>query len=142
MMLGYYGKVTIAAVAVLFVANSRRHAHVSAEEDTGGGGSVEQLTPQQATTNFPATDINEFRTISQDALDLVASGDQAAAKARIKDLETAWDDAQSRLQPIDSTAWTFFDTEIDDVLNAVRAKNPDPQAESETLTTLITSLTP
>ena len=44
---------------------------------------------------------------------------------RITDLETAWDDAQPTLEPLDETAWTFLDSEIDDVLSAVRAGNPD-----------------
>ena len=141
-MHGYYVAVAVVAVTVLFVANSRPHAHVSAEEADGGGAPVEQLSPQLATANFPAADLTELRTISQDTLDLVASGDQGAATSRITDLETAWDDAQPQLEPLDETAWTFLDSEIDDVLGAVRASNPDAATEQQALGNLITSLTP
>jgi hypothetical protein len=92
--------------------------------------------------SFPATDLNELRTISQDTLDLVAGGDQSTATTRITDLETAWDDAQPRLEPLDETAWTFLDSEIDDALSAVRDSSSDTAAEQQALGALITSLTP
>ncbi|MDT4999202.1 MAG: hypothetical protein QOK12_1307, partial [Mycobacterium sp.] len=60
--------------------------------------------------------------------------------ARIKDLETAWDDDQATLQPLDDTGWTVLDGQIDDVLTALRAGNPDPATEKQALTTLLTSL--
>lgn len=126
----------------LAVANSRPHTAFSAQEEAAGGAPVEQLTPQEATANLPATDLAEFRTITQDTLDLVQRGDSAGATTRITDLETAWDDAQSRLEPLDETAWTFLDSEIDDALGAVRASNPDQPAQQQALDALITSLTP
>jgi len=139
-MLWYYGLVGLVAISVLVIANVRPHAHVSAEENDSPGAPVAQLTPQQATANFPAADITQFRTITQDTLGLVTSGDQAGAKTRITDLESAWDDDQSKLEPMDETAWTFLDSEIDDVLNAVRAGNPNTADEQQALGALITSL--
>ncbi len=139
-MLWYYGVVGLVAISVLVIANVRPHAHVSAEENDSGGAPVAQLTPQQATANFPGADITRFRTISQDTLSLVTSGDQAGAKTRIADLESAWDDAQSRLEPLDETAWTFLDSEIDDALSAVRAGHPNTGDEQHALGALITSL--
>ncbi|MCU1361059.1 MAG: hypothetical protein JWN99_2348 [Ilumatobacteraceae bacterium] len=141
-MYGYYVAVAVVAVIVLVVANSRPHTHVSAEEADGGGAPVVQLSPQQATANFPAADLSQLRTISQDTLNLVASGDQSAAATKVTDLETAWDDAQGRLEPLDETAWTFYDSEIDAVLTAVRASNPDTATEKQALGALVTSLTP
>ncbi|MCB0995402.1 MAG: hypothetical protein KDB21_09945 [Acidimicrobiales bacterium] len=138
-VLGYYAAVAAVAVIVLVVANSRPHRQISAEEDTSGA-PVEQLTPAEATTGFPTTDIAALRTIVQDTLDLVATGDQAAAAARATDLETAWDDGQPRLQPLNATAWTFLDSEIDDALSAVRAKSPNPADETGALHALVTSL--
>jgi uncharacterized membrane-anchored protein len=140
-MNGYLAAVAVVAVTVLVVVNSRPHAHVSAEENTGGA-AVEQLTPQQTTANLPTDDVSALRTIGQETLDLVASGDQAAATARITDLESAWDDAQSRLEPLDETAWTFLDSEIDDALSAVRDPNPDTTTEQRALEALTASLTP
>ena len=139
-MLGYYGAVAAVAIGVLAYANHQPHQAFSAQEEALGGAPVEQLTPQQATAHFPAADVTQLRTITQDTLTLVTSGDQAGATARIGDLETAWDDAQSRLEPLDETAWTFLDSEIDDALSAVRAGTPDPASEQGALGALITSL--
>jgi uncharacterized membrane-anchored protein len=141
-MLWYYGLVAVVAISVLVIANSRPHRQVSAEEDTGGGAPVQQLTPQQATVDFPADDVAQFRGISQDTLGLINNGDQAGAAARITDLESAWDDAQSRLEPLNETAWTFLDSEIDDALSAVRAKTPNSADEQQALGALIASLSP
>ena len=68
------------------------------------------------------------------------AGNQSGATTRIKDLETAWDDDQPTLQPLDGTAWTVLDGQIDNILTAVRAGNPDPATETQTLTALLTSL--
>ena len=138
-MLAYFGVVAVAAVTVLAVANSRPHTAFSAQEEAASTPG-DQLTPAQAIAHFPAADVTAFATITKDTLDLVNRGDQAGARTRITDLEKAWDDAQSRLKPLDKTAWTFLDGEIDDVLNAVRAKRPDTTAEQSALRTLTTSL--
>ena len=140
LMLGYFGVVAAVAIGVLAFANSQPHQAFSAQEEALGGAPVEQLTPQQATANFAATDLAEFSTIAQDTLGLVQSGDQAGATTRIADLETAWDDARPTLEPLDGTAWTFLDSEIDDVLASVRAPAPDVSAEVQALTALVTSL--
>jgi hypothetical protein len=99
-----------------------------------------QLSPADATKNFPAADLAPFAKIATDTLDLVTAGDQTGATARVNDLETAWDDAVPTLQPLDDTAWTFLDSQIDHVLTSVRASAPDPAVEKEALTALITSL--
>lgn len=140
LMLGYYGGVAAVALTVLLVANGRPHTSFSAEEGALAA-PVGQLTPQQATANFPSSAVATFRTIAQDTLDLVDAGNQPGAAARITDLETAWDDDQSTLEAVDSKAWTFLDQEIDRALTAVRDPRPDPTAEREALRTLIGSLT-
>jgi len=138
-MLGYYGVVAAIAVGTLAYANSRPHVAFSAREGAPSG-PVEQLTPQQATANFTAGDLAEFSTIAQDTLGLVHAGDQAGAVTRVADLETAWDDAMTKLEPVDGRAWTFFDSEIDGVLTSVRASTPDAAAQEQALTALVTSL--
>lgn len=139
-VLAYYGAVAVCAVTVLAVANSRPHRDITAAEETGGGAAVAQLTPQQAIANFPAADVTQLRTITQDTLTLINAGNQPAAKTRITDLETAWDDAQPALEPRDGTAWTFLDSEIDDALSAVRAKQPTLADEQQALNALLASL--
>jgi len=95
---------------------------------------------QAATAKFPPADVAAFRTIVTDTLTKVQAGDQAGAVARITDLESAWDDAQNRLQPLDPTGWGYLDGKIDKALKAVRASAPDPAVEKQTLTELSTAL--
>ena len=94
----------------------------------------------QATAKFPPADVAGFRTIVTDTLAKVQAGDQAGAVTRITDLESAWDAAQDRLQPMDPTGWESLDRKIDHALKAVRAPAPDPAAEKQTLTELSTAL--
>jgi uncharacterized membrane-anchored protein len=141
-MYGYYGAAAIAAVSVLIYANSQPHSAAPASEEATNTGPVTQLSPQQATANLPVDDVANLRMISGDTLQFVSSGDQKSATTRAADLEKAWDDAQPRLEPLDGTAWTFLDSEIDAALTAVRASNPDVAVEEQALTALTSSLTP
>jgi uncharacterized membrane-anchored protein len=138
-VLGYYVAVAVAAGALLIGAAGQPNAG-SASEETGADPVATTLTPRQVTTHFPLAEIAKFRTIAQDTLAKLQTGHQNAATARIKDLETAWDDDQSTLQPLDQDAWRTLDGQIDSVLKALRAKNPDPATEQQTLTALLTNL--
>lgn len=139
LMLGYFGVIALVTVGILTFAAAQPHDTAAASEE--GPAVTATLAPgQSATTDFPASDVTTFRTIAQDTLDLVTSGDQAGAIARVKDLETAWDDAQPTLQPLDDTGWTVIDGQIDAVLTAVRATNADTATETDALTTLIATL--
>ena len=97
-------------------------------------------TGQSATAKFPPADVTAFRTIVTDTLAKVQTGDQAGAVARITDLETAWDDAQDRLEPMDPTGWESLDRKIDNALKAVRSTAPDPTAEKQSLNELLSAL--
>ena len=138
-MLGYFAAVAIAAGALLGWASAQPHAQAPSSEGEGPASTTE-LTPQQATAHFSATDIAALRTIAQDTLTKVRNGDQAGAVTRVKDLETTWDEDQPRLEPQDGTAWTFLDGRIDTVLTSVRASSPTTATEQAALTDLITSL--
>jgi hypothetical protein len=141
-MLAYYAVVTVAAGSLLVLAAGQPHATATASENESGGSSVTAtLAPgQSATANFPPAEVAKFRAVTQDTLAQVRAGDQSGATARVKDLETAWDDDQATLQPLDDTGWTVLDGQIDSVLKSVRASNPDPATETQTLTALLTSL--
>ena len=138
-MLGYFGAVAAVTVAILAYANSQPHAQPSAEADAPAT-STANLTPAQVQKNLPAGEIAKFRTVTADTLAKVRAGDQKGATARIKDLETAWDDDQSSLEPKDETAWTYLDGQIDVALKSVRARNPDQAAETKALSDLLASL--
>ncbi|MFJ2578408.1 hypothetical protein, partial [Kitasatospora aureofaciens] len=138
-MLGYYAVVAVATAALLVWANHQPHAAPVGEGD-GPAPASAPLTPEQATSSFPPADIANFRTITADTLAKLNSGDQAAVTTRVTDLEKAWDDAQPTLEPKNQQAWTFLDGEIDHVLKALRASNPDKATEADALNTLLTSL--
>ncbi len=138
-MLGYYAVVAVATAALLLWAHHQPHAEVAGEGDAPAPASA-PLSPEQATSSFPPAEVTKFRTITADTLAKLNSGNQAAATARITDLEKAWDDAQPTLEPKNEQAWTFLDGEIDHVLKALRAPKPDKATETEALNTLLTSL--
>jgi hypothetical protein len=88
----------------------------------------------------PLGDMSKFRTITQDTLNLLNSGNQSDATTRIGDLEIEWDDAEARLKPKNKAAWTDVDGKIDTVLRRLRSTSPDPNSEKSALTTLLTAL--
>ena len=92
--------------------------------------------------DMPGADLAEFHAIVVDTRSFMEKGDDAGASERITDLETAWDDAQSRLEPLDPTAWGFLDSEIDSALRAVRSDHHDVTEERSALDALARSLTP
>jgi uncharacterized membrane-anchored protein len=141
-MHGYYAVIALATGALLVWAADQPHNTAAASENESGGSSVTAtLAPgQSATAKFPAGDVTNFRTITKDTLAKVQAGDQAGAQARITDLETAWDDAQNTLEPLDETGWTVLDGQIDSALTAVRADQPDPSTEQQALNALLASL--
>lgn len=72
----------------------------------------------------PLGDLTAMQAIVSDVNAIVGSGDLVKAKARIADLETAWDDAEPTLRPKDPEAWGRVDDGIDAALSALRKENP------------------
>ena len=105
------------------------------DAETGAADSIP--AGQSAIAKFPPADVTAFRAIVTDTLAKVQTGDQAGAVAHITDLETAWDDAQDRLQPMDPTGWESLDRKIDNTLKAVRSTAPNPAAEKQSLSELL-----
>jgi hypothetical protein len=61
----------------------------------------------------------------------------SGAKSRANDLETAWDNAQARLRPMNQEKWTLMDNAIDDVLRKVRSGKQNGAESSSSLESLI-----
>lgn len=79
----------------------------------------------QADTGPSLGDMSSFATITTDVQRIADTGDLAAAQTRITDLETAWDDQEKTLRPVNTMSWSNVDVAIDDALTALRASAPD-----------------
>ena len=97
-----------------------------ATASVAGGASLGDLTP--------------LKTIVSDVEKIAATGDLAAAQTRITDFETAWDDDEPAMRPLNADAWGNVDMAADAALKALRAGTPQADKVNATLTALMASL--
>lgn len=107
----------IASVAGYYLRSAQLHAQA-----------VSSVSPAA-----PLGDLTAFKGIATDMQRLVRAGDAAGAKSRADDLETAWDNAQALLRPMNPEKWTLMDGAIDDVLRKVRSVSQNAAESSASL---------
>jgi hypothetical protein len=96
--------------------------------------------PTVAATADPLGDLSALKAIVADVQTIAVSGDFTKAEARITDFETAWDDAESSMRPLDTMAWGNVDEAADTALTALRAGSPVADEVTAALTGLASAL--
>ncbi len=89
----------------------------------------------------PLGDLSNFVTLSQATLTAVNANDWSTANSRVNDIESAWDNAQARLKPMNHAKWTEIDGALDTVFREIRAVHPNQQSSAAALQTLLKTLT-
>ena len=102
--------------------------------------SSEAFAQQAASQRLTQRDLSSFRSIAEDTLAIVNTGNLKRGKSRIKDLETDWDRAEPKLRPRSPEQWRKIDKAIDAALQQLRADSPQAAAAKEALQNLLAEL--
>jgi hypothetical protein len=85
-------------------------------------------------------DLSSYRSIVVDTASMVDKGNLCGPKARIKDLEISWDEAEPSTKPRVPGEWHVIDKAIDRALSALRSKTPDAASCKQTLANLLATM--
>jgi hypothetical protein len=88
----------------------------------------------------PLGDLNSFIAIAKDAQAIAKAGDYKKSRARLKELEKTWDDAEEQFRPNNQDGWRDTDRKLDKTLDKLRDMKPDPKAVGDAFEALIGAL--
>ncbi len=86
-------------------------------------------------------DLSPMKAIIADVQKIAATGDFKAAATRVTDWETAWDDAEAGMRPLNPDAWGKIDAASDGALKSLRRGTPTAATVTPALATLMAALT-
>ncbi|MBN9310917.1 hypothetical protein [Devosia sp.] len=96
------------------------------------------LAPEaSAQTQAGLGDLSKFVAIVADVQTIAAGGDFTAAEQRVRDYESAWDQAETGLRPLDRDAWGVIDEANDGAFSALRAATPNAATIAASLQTVL-----
>ena len=85
-------------------------------------------------------DLSPMKAIIADVQKIAATGDFAGASTRITDWETAWDNAQAGMRPLNPDAWGKIDEASDAALKSLRKGTPSAATVTPALAALLAAL--
>jgi hypothetical protein len=85
-------------------------------------------------------DLSSFKTIIADVQAIAAKGDLTGAAKRITDYESAWDEGEAAIRPLNPTYWGNIDQASDAALKALRESSPSADKVRKTLVALMAVL--
>jgi len=85
-------------------------------------------------------DLSSFKAIIADVQAIAAKGDLTGAAKRITDYESAWDEGEAAIRPLNPTYWGNIDQASDAALKAIRASSPSADKVQKTLGALMAVL--
>ncbi|TDW22637.1 COG4705 family protein [Kribbella kalugense] len=139
-LVGVMAAATIAAGILLNWASAQPHANAAAEgEGPNPAEANVHMSSAEATAHFPKADVTQFRTLVGTMNADLGKGDQAGLNTAVNAYETAWDDDESTLKPLDGRAWDYIDSQNDALFSSVR-DTKDPTAEKQAIQALLTTL--
>ncbi|MHC2485350.1 hypothetical protein [Rhizobium leguminosarum] len=85
-------------------------------------------------------DLSSFKAIVADVQSLASKGDLSAAAKRITDYETAWDQAETAIRPLNPNDWNNIDAASDAALKALGQSAPSADKVNKALAALMAVL--
>ena len=98
------------------------------------------ITVPSAASTSGLGNLTSLKTIVTDVRTDVDKGDMTAAAARMTDYESAWDQGQTSIRPLNPTYWAHVDAASDSAIKALREPHPSADKARKTLSALMASL--